>query len=558
MSPVASSRGGIFLPQRNHSRLLDALHTTSAMSADGSGFHAILNELNRDAACARPGDPLQFCASWFQKKLERDRSASRTAEAASMASMTPTPAALASQDLAPDALAGGEAIPFDFSGFGFVSTSSTCDAARFAPPPGSSCNSNASATSAEEEAERPNPIQVAAAPVAPGRRTSVSAESIHPGAMSTQKARGARAAAALPKTEAQQRRIREAVGNHFLFRHLEEEQYNEAVSAMKEQHVPAGVAVIQQGDEDGDYFYAVESGTLDVYKRSELGGDPNDPGDRVCSYGPGATFGELALMYAQPRAATVLATSRCTLWAVDRVTFRTILLDTSSRKRLLFHSLLRKVPLFEHMHDEERAKIADALEVRTYSVGDRPVQQGDHGKEFFIIIEGHADVKKRSCDAGPSTSGARYTGEGETVVGRLGPGDYFGELALLHNAPRVASIVAAEHAGSTDETAGSGMEVDEPQTEDERVEVRPAKKAKRSSGKLKVALMSEHAFTRLLGPLAGIMSRHAREQYGDAGAAEWEQPPEEDAGPQGVELGRPPVGVAAPRGGADNQRVGGR
>ena len=65
----------------------------------------------------------------------------------------------------------------------------------------------------------------------------------------------------------------------------------------------------------------------------------------------------------------------------------------------------------------------------------------------------------------------------EEVVGKLSRGDYFGELALLNNAPRAATVAAAS--------------------------------------KLRVVTMSERAFTRLLGPLAGILERHAKETYGD-------------------------------------------
>lgn len=60
----------------------------------------------------------------------------------------------------------------------------------------------------------------------------------------------------------------------------------------------------------------------------------------------------------------------------------------------------------------------------------------------------------------------------------------FPELALLNHAPRAASIVAA-----------------------------------RSTSTLRVATLSEKAFTRLLGPLAGIMSRHAEEHYGTSSTA---------------------------------------
>lgn len=257
-------------------------------------------------------------------------------------------------------------------------------------------------------------------------------------------------------------RIQVSIGNNLLFRNLEQDQYRDVLLAMKEVKVDSGVTVIEQGAQ-GDYFYVVEQGTLDVY----VGGarEEGGLGDKKVSYGPGSSFGELALLYAQPRAATVLSTSPCTLWALDRVTFRSILMETNSRRRALYEKFLMDVPLFERLEPSERAKISDSLELREYSSGESVITQGERGTEFFIIVEGNAEVRKAKDGR-------------EDVVGKLSRGDYFGELALLNNAPRAATVAAVGE-------------------------------------KLRVVTMSERAFTRLLGPLAGILERHAKETYGD-------------------------------------------
>ena len=286
----------------------------------------------------------------------------------------------------------------------------------------------------------------------------------------------------IPKSEEQMQRIRGSIGNNLLFRNLEQDQYRDVLLAMKEVQVEANVTVIEQGAQ-GDYFYVVESGTLDVYVRSPShhGQDGQPPaeeatasssaalGDKKVSYGPGSSFGELALLYAQPRAATVLSTSPCTLWALDRITFRSILMETNSRRRALYEKFLMDVPLFERLSAAERAKISDSLELREYAPGQKVISQGERGSEFFIIVEGDAEVRKTK------------DGAAEQVVGKLSRGDYFGELALLNNAPRAATVVAVQGEAS----------------------------------KLRVVTMSERAFTRLLGPLAGILERHAKEAYGD-------------------------------------------
>ena len=506
---------------------------SAAKMAMSSEYAQILNDLNREVLRTRPTDPLQFCANWFNKRLEEQRNAlqlrssaapSQVANASGQglfASGNPFGAAVGS---ATNGSTGAGRQPSPFGSLGAagvaVSASSTVagdeeDMTDGTGPPGSA-NSN--------ESFLPPPAFNFA------RRTSVSAESLAPRGMASGSASGdagdgsgvgssaasAHSKTVIPKTDSQMERIRAAIGNNLLFRNLEEDQYNDVLLAMKEVKVEPDEPVIEQGAQ-GDYFYVVESGTLDVYIKSNVGGggllggssasgsvtsDSEDGltnrtatsvgglskanlGDKKISYGPGSSFGELALLYLQPRAATVLSTAPCTLWALDRVTFRSILMETNSRKRAMYDNFLKDVSLFEHLSDSERAKIGDALEIRTFGIGERPVKQGERGTEFFIIIEGVAEVKKRKS-AAPGT-----TTDEEVAIGRLGRGDYFGELALLNNAPRAASIVAAAPING-EEGSATGA----------------------TGKKLKVATLSEKAFTRLLGPLAGIMGRYAEERYG--------------------------------------------
>lgn len=70
----------------------------------------------------------------------------------------------------------------------------------------------------------------------------------------------------------------------------------------------------------GDFWYVVDSGTLEVNKT--LPGESE--ATKVNSYAVGDSFGELALMFNQRRAASVIATSDCVLWAVDQATFQAL------------------------------------------------------------------------------------------------------------------------------------------------------------------------------------------------------------------------------------------
>jgi len=86
---------------------------------------------------------------------------------------------------------------------------------------------------------------------------------------------------------------------------------------------------------------------------------------------------------------------------------------------------LKKVPLFAGLDDRELGKIAASMKERRVAAGETVLEQGAGGAGFFVIDEGEADV----------------TVDGEPR-GTIGPGDYFGEIALLTGSDRTASIRA--------------------------------------------------------------------------------------------------------------------
>jgi len=220
----------------------------------------------------------------------------------------------------------------------------------------------------------------------------------------------------IPKTEEQRARIAKAVEGNLLFTGLDEQQLADVYLAMEEKKFAAGGTVMTQG-EDGDYFYVVDSGTVKVIVS----------GTEVATLGAGDSFGELALMYFAPRAATIAVDTDAVMWAMDRVTFRSMLLDSTARKRATYESFLATVPLLSPLEAYERSKIADILKPQTITSGAAIVTEGDAGDCFFIIESGTADATK--------TDLPDYKLE-------YGVGDFFGELSLLKNSPRGATVTA--------------------------------------------------------------------------------------------------------------------
>lgn len=214
--------------------------------------------------------------------------------------------------------------------------------------------------------------------------------------------------------------LSKAIGKNVLFSHLDDGEKADIFDAMFPVVHKAGESIINQGDE-GDNFYVIDEGDVDVYVNNNL----------VTSIAESGAFGELALIYGTPRAATVKAKTDVKLWAIDRDTYRRILMGSTIRKRKMYEEFLSKVSILDSLDKWERLTIADALVPITFPDGHTVVEQGHAGEDFYIIEDGKAVVLQQKNEDEP-----------QVEVGLLGPGDYFGEIALLFNRPRAATVKA--------------------------------------------------------------------------------------------------------------------
>lgn len=223
-----------------------------------------------------------------------------------------------------------------------------------------------------------------------------------------------------PKSDAAIQFIDASLADNFIFASLSSKERRSLIDAMCLQTVPAGTLIIQQG-EVGDYFYVVEDGHVSF----------SVDGNHVGACTRGASFGELALLYNCPRAATCLANTDCRLWKVDQLTFRYMLANNTANQQKDIHDTLRKVPFLSELDDQALVKISDALTTVTFPEGERIINKGDVGEVFYILREGTVTVH----DIG--------FGDSQYVDQVLGPGDWFGERALLTGEPRVANVSAS-------------------------------------------------------------------------------------------------------------------
>ena len=262
----------------------------------------------------------------------------------------------------------------------------------------------------------------------------------------------------VPKSDEVKSKIRDLLSSIFMFRHLEEKEMEIILDAVEVKQFNANDMVIKQGD-DGYELYIVGSGKLKCYKRF-----PDKSEDTYLkTYEPGEVFGELSLLYNAPRAASIQANEPAILYSLDRETFNHIVKQSAIDNRNKYEEFLSQVEVLQSLDNYERSKLCDCLNILTFEPNQRIITEGEKGNTFYLVIEGQAVALKRN----PNTSF-------EEEVYQYSEKMYFGELSLIRDQPRAASIVAKT--------------------------------------KIKVASIDRNSFKRILGPLEDILKRNA-EKY---------------------------------------------
>ncbi len=213
--------------------------------------------------------------------------------------------------------------------------------------------------------------------------------------------------------------IDNSLADNFIFASLSDLERRQLIDAMASETVPATTIIIQQG-EVGDFFYVVEAGHVSF----------SVDGKYVGNCTRGGSFGELALLYNCPRAATCVANSDCKLWKVDQKTFRYMLANNTASQQKDIHDVLRKVQFLSELEDTTLSKITDVLTTVSFPQGERIINKGDVGEVFYILREG--TVKVHDIGFGASQYVDQY----------YKAGDWFGERALLTGEPRSANCTA--------------------------------------------------------------------------------------------------------------------
>lgn len=211
-----------------------------------------------------------------------------------------------------------------------------------------------------------------------------------------------------------------------MFNALDEKEFEIVVDAIEEVKLAVGQVVIKEGDQ-GEQMYVVEKGTLNCTKHFK----GNEAPTHLKEFNPGDGFGELALLYNAPRAATITAKTECILWSLDRNTFNHIVKDAAAKKRQKYDDFLQSVKILSSLDPYERSKLGDALKEEKFKKNDIIITEGQYGDKFYLLSEGTANATKTMEHGKPAVEVLQYK-----------KGDYFGERALITQEARAANIIA--------------------------------------------------------------------------------------------------------------------
>ena len=216
-----------------------------------------------------------------------------------------------------------------------------------------------------------------------------------------------------------------------LFAELSAEHINSLVAKSNKRQFSPGVIVCREG-EYGDTFFAILEGTVEITINTAV--YDSLP---LANLGEGDIFGEMAALSGYPRSATVSAKDDLCLLEIPSEILKE-LMNVSPKFRGIIEekytvravrTYLRKVPLFGNLSDTMLEQLEGKVKLKSFNQADVIFREGDPGDSLYIIRHGFVKITKKS-------------GDKDQIIAYLAQGSYFGEMALLEDEKRSATVSA--------------------------------------------------------------------------------------------------------------------
>lgn len=221
-----------------------------------------------------------------------------------------------------------------------------------------------------------------------------------------------------------------------LFSDLSQDEFLEVLKKVRSLEFVPGAYIFREGD-PGDSIFLVAEGEVEVI------GSAKDSSKVVLARLPeGSVFGEFAFFLGSKRTGDVRALTKATVLELTKTDLNEIISRFKNVEAVLFDfykarvvdNLLALSPLFRPLTAEDRQEAVKRLTKVVFPAGEDMVREGESGQTMYLIKSGEATVWVTGKDGN------------KVEVGRLGPGDFFGEVALATSRPRVATVTAATDA----------------------------------------------------------------------------------------------------------------
>lgn len=202
--------------------------------------------------------------------------------------------------------------------------------------------------------------------------------------------------------------------NDFLFHILQEKRLQHFIDCMYQQQIKEGEILIKEG-ETGSHLYISNKGKFEV----------SIQGNFLDTFSDVRVFGELAILYSAKRHATITCLENCSVWTLDCPVFKKLVIKTAIEEQEEMVSFLQNVPKLNTASKEHLYQVTNLLKTEFFPTSKQIVKQGEVGDKFYIIRAGSVTVIRN-----------------DSKVAQLGRGHVFGEIALLKDDFRRATVIA--------------------------------------------------------------------------------------------------------------------
>lgn len=225
--------------------------------------------------------------------------------------------------------------------------------------------------------------------------------------------------------------VKEKLARMHLFAQISADDLKDLIEKSNLRQFPTGTVVCREG-EYGDTSFAILEGTVEVsintagYKNLTL-----------ALLGEGDLFGEMAALSGYPRSATVAAKENLFLLEIPVDVLKALMKHSPSFKETIdglyleraVRNYLRKVPLFASLGDNMLEELEKRVNLKSYDQGEVIFREGDPGDSLYVIRTGFVKITKKH-------------GDKDQIIAYLSQGNYFGEIALLEDEKRTATVSA--------------------------------------------------------------------------------------------------------------------